>query len=368
MATPKSAKIVFRPADPSRGNLADGREILYFFDSLIRREEVLSSGIPADTRDLPKTIQGSEIRVDPFTGERVTYASHRMNRTHLPPANLNPLAPTVGIKDPTEIPAADYDVVVFENRFPSYSGERGGRCEVVVFSPDPTTSFKELTPVRIRTIIDTWIHRTQALQNTPGVAHVFPFENRGEEIGVTLHHPHGQIYAYPFVPPRAKAIATRMKESDTDIFADVLDSELATGERIITTTESWVVFTPCAAKWPVEVVVVPKRAVPDFTKLNEQEILELTAILPTLYATFDNYFEGLDELGYIAAWNQAPHVGEFAGLGRLHLQLFSLQRAPDKMKFLAGSESGMGAWISDTSPETIAARLRQLWAAIEEGE
>ena len=157
-------------------------------------------------------------------------AAHRMNRTFLPPADANPLAPAKpgAVYQDGEIPAEDYDVVVFENRFPSLLAVPGipdapvqrdgeplwtvrpaaGRCEVICFSADSTASLSTVTPRRMRTIVEAWTQRTEALSALPGIEQVFVFENRGKEIGVTLHHPHGQIYAFPYVTPRTTAMLT----------------------------------------------------------------------------------------------------------------------------------------------------------------
>src|SRR4051812_48486888 len=197
--------------------LADGREILYFDDagSTERPAESL-----VDHRVLPDRPEPGQLRFDALSREWVAVAAHRQSRTHLPPADQCPICPTTPANQ-TEIPARDYDVAVFENRFPSLGPDTSeipsapvwgtaapavGRCEVVAFTPEHTGSFAELGWRRTRTVIDAWAHRTAALSELPGIRQVFPFENRGPEIGVTLHHPHGQIYAYPYVTPRAAVL------------------------------------------------------------------------------------------------------------------------------------------------------------------
>lgn len=372
--TPAGARI-------TRGRLSDGREILWFDD-----ESAADRTGAVDERGLPETHTFSERRKDPLTGEWAVYAAHRQTRTFMPPANEDPLSPTVAGQLPTEVPSDSYDVVVFENRFPSLSmnvqvpndftdtvDDEGlvlrqparARCEVVCFTAAQDGSFRDLPRTRMRTLIDVWAHRTAELSSLDGIQLVFPFENRGEEIGVTLQHPHGQIYSYPYLPPRATAIATQAKqhkaETGRDLFDDILAAEQNSGRRIITATEHFVVFVPAAAKWPVEVMVMPKRHIPDFPDLHEEEREDLADILHQLYPAVDRFFPGVERTPYIAAWNQAPVDREFRPYGRLHLQLFSLMRSPGRMKFLAGSESAMAAWISDTTPETIADTLRKVW-------
>jgi UDPglucose--hexose-1-phosphate uridylyltransferase len=361
--------------------LADGRELFYYDDS-----EPFVSGaatrVTADTRPLSaRSGGGSQLRWDVLTGEWVAIASHRNVRTFLPPADECPLCPTGRGVVPSEIPAADYDVVVFENRFPSLAMDAEGapwlidgqplwparpglgRCEVVCFTADHSSSFAALSPARARTVVEAWADRTAELSALPGVAQVFCFENRGEEIGVTLHHPHGQIYAYPFVPPRTDALlrqaAAHRDRTGGSLLADVLAAERAAGTRVVSSGEHWTAYVPAAARWPVEVHLAPHRDVPDLAGLTGPERDELAVVYLDLLRRADRYFEGVAALPYIAGWHQAP-LGEGRHLGRLHLQLFSILRAPGKLKYLAGSESGMGAWINDATPEQIAIRLRQV--------
>lgn len=387
------------PMRITRTQLADGRELLYFDDT----EKYVSgqrTRALVDERELPATSSASQLRQDPLTGAWYTYAAHRMNRTFLPPANENPLAPTRPGQLPTEIPADDYDVVVFQNRFPSLakselqagsgadSGSAGapfvptapghGRCEVVCFTSDSQASFRDLSFHRARTVVEAWAHRTKELSELPGIEYVYPFENRGQEIGVTLQHPHGQIYAYPFVPERAAQIAARAQEfreaagagaagagtgaagteTGPDLFDHILDHERADGQRIVVEGEHFTAFVPAAAKWPVEIMLMPHRAVPNFAELTDVEKRELTRLYLDLLGRMDRFFPGVERTPYIASWNQAPVNAPDDG--RLHLQLFSLMRSPGRMKFLAGSESGQGAWISDTTPERIAERFREV--------
>ena len=248
-----------------------------------------------------------------------------------------------------------------EPLWPSRPGT--GRCEVVCFTADHSASFASLSPQRARTVIEAWADRTAELSALPGVGQVFCFENRGEEIGVTLHHPHGQIYAYPFVTPRTDALlrqaAAHHDRTGGDLLRDVLEAERRSGSRVVLSGEHWTAYVPAAARWPVEVHLAPHRDVPDLAALNSGERDELAAVYLDLLRRADRYFEGVAALPYIAGWHQAP-VGEGRELGRLHMQLFSILRAPGKLKYLAGSESGMGAWVNDASPEMIAERLLEV--------
>lgn len=349
----------------SSTRLADGREIVYFDEA-----PGLGRDLVRDTRPLPPRPAGPPlpagtaewgIRTDPLAGESVVIAAARQDRTFLPPADECPLDPSAPGR-PTEIPADGYDVVVFENRFPSLA-EPLGRCEVVCFTSDHSSSFAELTPRRVRTVLEAWADRTAVLSALPGIRQVYCFENRGEEIGVTLHHPHGQIYAFPFVAPRlaqmaAQALCYAREHSGGNLFDDLVAAELSAGVRIVTRNEHWVVFVPQAARWPYEVRIFPAARVPDLTGLGEPERDSFGPLYLDVLRRFDALFG--QPAPYIAAWFQAP-VGnpdarrEFAA----HLQVLSVRRAAGKLKYLAGTESGMGVWINDIVPEEAAQRLRE---------
>lgn len=353
--------------------LADGREIIYF-----DTDPAAGPRDAEDTRNLPAQAPASEMRRDPLTGEWVALAAHRQERTYKPPADLCPLCPS-SPQRPSEVPEPDYDVVVFENRFPSFAQgiERAattvagmpmvpseparGRCEVVCFTPEHNTSFGQLSRARVRTVVDAWADRTRALGRTPGVEQVFCFENRGEEIGVTLHHPHGQIYGYPFVTPRTERMLRVAEQYRTEhgrhVFGDVLAAERAAGDRVLVDSEHWTAFVPAAARWPVEVQLAPRRQVPDIPALTDAERDDFAATYLEVLRRLDGLYGR--PLPYIAAWHQAP-VRTGRDLSWLHLEVFSLMRSADKLKYLAGSESGMAVWINDVTPEQIAATLRAI--------
>jgi galactose-1-phosphate uridylyltransferase (family 1) len=357
-------------------HLADGREILYFDED----------GTPeprdaVDTRDLPPVATRSQLRYDALLEEWVAIASHRQTRTFLPPADQCPLCPSQPGRS-TEIPESDYQVVVFENRFPSLATGVAtdvpphapgaplaelrpgfGRCEVVCFTSEHDRTFAELGAARARLVVDVWAERTQELSGIEGVEHVFPFENHGEEIGVTLSHPHGQIYAYPFVPPRVEKIQASVRRhreaTGGDLFAELVAAECE-GPRVVTANEHWTAFVPAASRWPYEVQLFPTRRVPDLPALDDAQ---RDAFVDVYLDVLGRFARRMDTpMPYIASWNQAP-VHEARNDWWLHLQLFSFRRAPGKLKYLAGSESGMGTFITDTNPEDVAEQLRAVVVA-----
>lgn len=356
--------------------LSDGRELIYFDADPASAERHRDPARTVDHRGLSARGPAGTARYDALSGEWIAVAAHRQSRTHLPPADQCPLCPTTAA-NPSEVPAEDYEVVVFENRFSSFGPDLGhlpadpgwgttatayGRCEVVAFDSAHEGSFGSLGPERARTVIDAWAQRTEALSAMTGIEQVFCFENRGADIGVTLLHPHGQIYAYPFVPPRAAALAARAvafseaSEGRRTLMGHTLAAERDSGERMVIEGEHFSAFVPFAARWPLEVHLVPHRHVPDLAALTDAERDELTVVYLDLLTRLDALYP--TPTPYIAAWQQAPVDRALRPASRLHLQLTSPRRAADKLKFLAGSEAAMGAFINDTTPETVAAALR----------
>jgi UDPglucose--hexose-1-phosphate uridylyltransferase len=360
--------------------LADGRDLIYYDDP----GTTLGPERSVDARALGPRPDTATMRLDVLTGDWITVAANRQNRVMMPGSDADPLAPQTP-SNPSEVPSR-YDVAVFENRSPAFgpalaeavgtapqaaNAPRGlddlvalglgrtrtsvGRCEVVCFSPEHAGSFGTQSVTRARTVIEAWADRTAALSRLPGIEQIFPFENRGEAIGVTLPHPHGQIYAYPYVTPRTARVLESIDRTAPDLFQRILDSEQAS-ERLVFRGEHWTAFVPFAARWPLEVHLMPHRHVADFAETSAAERDELAPLYLRLLRGVDALYDS--PTPYIAAWHQAPvHVGR--DTVRLHLQLTSPRRAADKLKFLAGSEAAMWAWAAEVPPEVGAARLRE---------
>jgi UDPglucose--hexose-1-phosphate uridylyltransferase len=359
--------------------LADGRELMYFGAVPDRPARY------PDQRSLTPVPARSQARWDWLAGEWVGVAGHRQDRTFQPAADQCPLCPSRP-GTPTEIPAPEYEVAVFENRFPTFARHAAadapelparprpdsgaglmiarpavGRCEVVCFSQHHTASFADLTSDQAATVVAAWTDRSRELGRMPGIAQVYCFENRGAEIGVTLSHPHGQIYAYPYVTPRTDRMLTSCasyrQETGRNLFDDVVAAELGARTRIVAVSSRWVAFVPHAARWPYEVHLYPRRRVAALPALDGRERAEFCELYLDLLRRFDRLFD--QPAPYISAWHQGPvrpPAEDFA----LHLELFTIRRAPGKLKYMAGSESGMGAFTQDIAPEAAAARLREL--------
>ena len=326
----------------------------------------------------------NQLRWDPTLREWVAYATHRQDRTFLPPAEYCPLCPTEPGGFPTEIPRESYDIVVFENKFPSYvpdapePDEPGttltptapgrGVAEVIVYSDEHEKTLAGLPEERVRNLVEVWADRYEELGALNYVDYVFIFENKGEAIGVTLHHPHGQIYGYPFVPPRPKkeleAARTHREEHGSCLHCDLLAEERADGRRILHGGEHSTAFVPFYAHYPYEAHVYAHRCVPSIADLDGDERRDLAHTLKRLLVGYDRLF-GFS-LPYVMVMHQAPtDGGEYGGVTHFHVEFYPPNRTAEKLKYLAGSEVGSGAFIMDALPEETAASLRE---AVERGE
>jgi UDPglucose--hexose-1-phosphate uridylyltransferase len=349
--------------------LADGRTIRYYDTTSQNRSS-------RDQREAELQPAIGELRLDPLVNEWVVMAAHRQGRVFLPPKELCPLCPSTS-ESLTEIPEHNFEVVVFDNRSPSLRppigdwalpdvvgpdtdlGTAAGKCEVVCFTSNHGDSFKDLSPQRVRTLLEAWIDRTAELSKESFIQHIAPFENRGEEVGVTLSHPHGQIYAYSYVPPKVEKMLTVAQKYKVQtgkvLFDQIIAREILEKERIIAKNDRWVAFVPYASRYSFEIHVAPLNPVADLTELTDADRDSFPEIAIEVTKRLDGVF-GI-EMAYIAAWYQAP-VRQGRDLLRLHWQITSVRRAPGKLKYLSGSESAMGAFIMDLRPEQSAEQLR----------
>lgn len=313
-----------------------------------------------------------ELRFDVLRNEWVAYATERNDRTFLP-TEYCPLCPS-GPGGRSEVPLDDFEVVVFENRFPAFGPDRvddrpvrpaSTGCEVIVYTPEHELTLAQLPPARVKLLIDVWADRYADLGSRPEVAYVYIFENKGEEVGVTLHHPHGQIYAMPFVPPFAEAELRAAREhlaaGGGCLHCEQLAKESA-GPRVVFDDRATVAFVPDAARWPYEVHLYPHRHVASIADLNDSERTELAASLLRLTRAYDSHF-GFST-PYVMALHQAPTDGRAWPEAHLHFEFYPPHRRPDRLKYLAGVELGAGTFVNDTRPEDTAAQLRRAAGAV----
>ncbi|MGI9050192.1 MAG: galactose-1-phosphate uridylyltransferase [Rubrobacteraceae bacterium] len=320
----------------------------------------------------------NQIRWDPTLREWVAYATHRQDRTFLPPAEYCPLCPTKPGGFPTEVPRESYEIVVFENRFPSFTPDAAlqdgegtlltpvapgrGVCEVVLYTDDHDATLASLGEERIRGLIEVWADRYGELGSREFVDYVFIFENKGEAIGVTLNHPHGQIYAYPFIPPRPKkeleAAHEYHRKRGRCLHCDIISQEHEDGRRVITKGEHFTAFIPFYAHFPYEVHLYSRRCAPSIQDLSPEERWDLVRVLKRLLMSYDALF-GFS-LPYMMVMHQAPtDGGDYEGVAHFHIEFYPPNRTAEKLKYLAGSETGAGVYVMDVLPEASAEELRE---------
>ncbi|HET9947325.1 MAG TPA: galactose-1-phosphate uridylyltransferase [Longimicrobiales bacterium] len=317
----------------------------------------------------------TELRWHPFRAEWVAYAAHRQERTFLPPPDWDPLAPSVPGAHPTELPAGPWKVAVFENRFPALhlgaapppanvveTRPSLGACEVVVYTPEWVDSLADLPTAHVEMLIDVWAERTEELGAHEAIRYVMPFENRGAEVGATLHHPHGQIYAYPFVPPVAAAgleqQRAHMERRGTGLLESHLEAELRDGRRVIRRSGHALSFVPAFARYPYEAWVAPLEAVPSLARLTPEQRTAVALALQDLVRRYDAV-RGT-AFPYVMVVHQAPTDGAPHPEAHVRFEFYPQYRSPDRLKYLAGTEVGAGMFVNDTLPEQKAAELRAL--------
>jgi UDPglucose--hexose-1-phosphate uridylyltransferase len=353
----------------------DGRPLILY------GTERLPESIEAPSPNPTALEPNSHLRWHPLRGEWVAYAAHRQNRTFLPPPEWNPLAPSRDPVHPTEVPEGPWQVAVFENLFPTLSGlshdppsliveTRPGRgaCEVVVFTQDASASLGTLPLWHLELLLEVWAHRYTELGARDDVQYVFPFENRGVEVGVTLHHPHGQIYAYPFVPPiAARELAEQqayLAQTGRGLLEDHLRAEVEHGpQRFLYTGPTVLALVPVCARYPYEVWIAPRRGAPSLAHLTAVERADFARALKTVLLKYDGLWNR--PFPYILVFHQAPTDGRDHPEAHVHVELYPAYRMPNRLKYLAGSETGAGVFTADTLPDDKAAELRAVEVTLE---
>jgi UDPglucose--hexose-1-phosphate uridylyltransferase len=307
----------------------------------------------------------------------VAVSTHRQDRPQMP-SNWCPFDPGSG-----HVPD-HYDVFLYPNDFPAFSpetepfaptpnlfAETGARgvCDVVLYSPEHTLPPSKLSVENWRKIVDLWTDRTRQLAENPDIAFVAPFENCGEAVGVTMPHPHGQIYALPFIPPNVqKEISSARDFANANggecLFCRLLQEELKDGSRVIAADDRFAAFVPYAARFPAEVMLYPRRHTRTLLDLSVEEKSSLANLLSVIRRKYDSLYGFVMPL--MMAVKQAP-LGSPGASKKMpepevpyhfHLQFMPLQRSPTKLKYLATMETGFGTFLADTAPEKMAESLR----------
>jgi UDPglucose--hexose-1-phosphate uridylyltransferase len=278
-----------------------------------------------------------DIRTDTYLGTVVHVVADRQNRPNLPIAGC-PFC-VGGLEAPEQ-----YSVRSFPNRWPALEE---GYCEVVLYSPDHEATFGTLTADEALSVVNLWAERTQALREMPDGEYVIVFENRGAEIGATISHPHGQIYAFDHVPPRpARMIAAGW------------EPVAASGEHVILEVDGWRVFSEYAAVYPVSIRIAPIHRIPDLADMNAVDRAILAATLVQVFAALDALFEA--PLPYMMWINQAPRTRDDWPDAWFNIEIVSPWRAQGLPRFIAAVEVASGEFFNPVDPADVAARLRAL--------
>jgi UDPglucose--hexose-1-phosphate uridylyltransferase len=352
----------------------DGRRLTLY------SREALPEGLDAPSPSRAPHAPNSHLRWHPLRGEWIAYASHRQNRTFLPPPEYNPLAPTTDPASPTELPQGPWEVAVFDNLFPTLvasahtppeidvpTAPGRGACEVVVFTQDARASLGSLPLRRLELIAEVWADRYRELGERAEVQYVFEFENRGVEVGVTLSHPHGQIYAYPFVPPiparELRQQAEHLATHGCGLIEEIVGREIEDGRRLLYTGDHVAAFVPVFARYSYEVWIATRRACPSIAALGPAERADFARALKTVLLKYDGLWS--KPFPYIMSFHQAPTDGEAHPEAHFHVEFYPAYRMPGRLKYLAGSEMGAGVFTADTLPEDKAGELQAVRVELE---
>ncbi|HEY9824161.1 MAG TPA: galactose-1-phosphate uridylyltransferase [Stenomitos sp.] len=347
----------------------DGRKLTLY------SRQPIAAGITATSPSSDPIQANPHLRWHPLRGEWVAYASHRQGRTFMPPPQYNPLAPTTDPEFPTELPQGNYDIAVFDNRFPSLilsatnppvevveTLPANGACEVVVFTQNPEASLSSLPLDHIELLFEVWGDRTRIISEHPQIQYVLPFENKGVEVGVTLHHPHGQIYAYPFIPPVPKEMGERQlkyyQQHHRGLLQDFIQTEIEDNQRILYQDEWAMAFIPVCARYPYEVWIAPIQPVETFQALTPEQRSGLAKALKTITLKYDGLWNR--PFPYLMAWFQAPVDNKPHPEWHLHAEFYPPYRTSNRLKYLAGTELAAGMFASDTLPEEKAKELQAI--------
>jgi UDPglucose--hexose-1-phosphate uridylyltransferase len=307
---------------------------------------------------------GPELRWHPFLRQWVGVAAHRQDRPQMP-ADWCPFCPGSG-----HVPA-DYDVLIYPNDFPAFSQDAAdfspepglyqstgarGACDVVLYSPNHAMLPSQLPVEHWEKVIGLWTRRTAELKALPDVKYVAVFENTGVAIGVTMPHPHGQIYAFPFYPPLVNTIFESAREqADACLWCTVLRREIEAGVRIIAANDSFVAYVPFWGRFPTEVQILASRHLANLEDLGPVEKRDLAAMLSVVRRKYDNLYGFPMPLMMLVRQGPAGPAPWF----HFHIDFLPIQRSPKKLKYLAAVESGTGTFLNDTRPEAQAEILRR---------
>jgi len=255
--------------------------------------------------------------------------------------------------DPPEITLSDSPI--FKNA-KSY-----GKCEVILYSPDHKSSLGELTSESVEKLINLWVDKYIELGNKDFIKYVFIFENRGREVGVTITHPHGQIYGFPFIPRKIELELSSCREyyetNQKNLYLEILREELKQGKRIVDQNDSFVTFVPYFADYPYQVFIIPRENRLSIDEFSKEEKRDLASILKRIVSTYDNLFDR--DFPYMMCFHQKPTDRMDYSCYQFHIEFYPPLRNEKTQKFNASSETGSWTHGNPTSPEEKAKELRK---------
>jgi UDPglucose--hexose-1-phosphate uridylyltransferase len=271
----------------------------------------------------------------------------------------------------------NYDCYIYPNDFPAFSipppelaiqgddfyrvARSQGKCDVVLYSPDHNTSLPQLSLDHLVKLVQLWRKRFMELKATLGVRYVLIFENKGAVIGVTMSHPHGQIYAFPFIPPRLmremEAARAHQRAKRRCLFCDILKKERRDERRIVAENKAFTAFVPFYARWPYEVHIFSRRHLGTLDQFRASEERGLAEILKWVTLKYDNLYQF--SFPYMMLMHQAPTKGRFPYF-HFHIEFYPPHRGKEKLKYLASVETGAGTFLNDSLAEEKAAELRSM--------
>lgn len=315
----------------------------------------------------------AELRWNPLIKDWVMIASHRQSRPQMP-KDWCPFCPGSG-----KVPD-NYDVYKYDNDFPALStsppqpddvaidiyktAPSYGKCEVVLYSPEHTVTLPELSEPHVRKLVDLWCERYSELKKDKGFKYIFIFENRGEAVGVTMPHPHGQIYAYPFIPKKLELELDSCKEhfekNNSCLICDMLKDEAKYKDRIIIENEHFLAFLPFFSEYPYGMYIASKAHKQSIDEFTDAEKDSLAKIVRQAAGTLDSLFDYT--FPYMMCMYQAPvNSMDVSDYYHFHIVFYPPMRSKDKQKFNASSETGAWAHCNPTAPEEKAAELRDAY-------
>ncbi|MHA2250562.1 MAG: galactose-1-phosphate uridylyltransferase [Candidatus Kariarchaeaceae archaeon] len=313
-----------------------------------------------ENSEIPPAIHGyvpSELRYDPLKDHWVLIAAERQSR----PFMTHKTCPFC--RGSTEVPD-EFSTIFLPNKYPSLSLNfndteneqiKPGRgiCEVIVYTPDHSINLWDLEDSGLIDVISKWKQRyIEITSKHPEIEYIYIFENSGVEIGVSLDHPHGQLYAFPIIPPIIQTEMKAFEDMSECIFCESIV------ENLICDTDTFRAVIPSYSKWPYEVHVISKRHISTLDSLNNQEISDLAFTLKEVLYAFSVLFE--DPVPYILAVHQAPHNYPTHEKFHFHIEISTPMRGKNLKKFMAGVEEGMGIYINTVSPKSAARKLTEI--------